>query len=65
MWTERPSWGGFVIVNRVGSFLSGRHFIAEDVNATSASAAFGAFPLAVASLSGHDNDRLDPVEAPQ
>jgi hypothetical protein len=32
-------------MNRFGPFLSGRHFIAEDVNATSASTAFGQFPL--------------------
>jgi hypothetical protein len=31
------------MVNRVGSFLSGRHFIAEDVNAISAPSAFGRF----------------------
>jgi hypothetical protein len=37
MRTERPSWGGFVIVDRVGSFLSDGYFIAEDADATSAS----------------------------
>jgi hypothetical protein len=45
---------------------SGRHFIAEHVKATSASTAFGRFRSAVAFIfSGHDNDRFDPVEAPQ
>jgi hypothetical protein len=53
-------------VNRVGSFLSGRHFIAEDVSATSASSAFVPFPLAVAiHRRRHDKDQFDPVEAPQ
>jgi hypothetical protein len=46
--------------------LSGRHFIAEGLNATSASAPIGAFAFAIAiGLAGHDNDQFDPVEAPQ
>jgi hypothetical protein len=51
-------------VDRVSSYLSGRHFIAEDVNATPT--IFGPFALAITfPLCGHDNDRFDPVEAPQ
>jgi hypothetical protein len=51
-------------VDRVSSYLSGRHFIAEDVNATPT--IFGPFALAITfALCGHDNDRFDPVEAPQ
>jgi hypothetical protein len=44
-------------------YLSGHHFIAEDVNAASTILAY--FPLAITfPLCGHDNDRFDPVEAP-
>jgi hypothetical protein len=55
-------------VDRVSSYPSGRHFIAEDVNATPT--IFGPLALAITlaitfPLCGHDNDRFDPVEAPQ